>query len=203
MMQGPGAAPSTPSAPPRTFTLPNQQPPAVDPLNAAAPGEFTKMFERPLSNPRYVPPNAAPPPPGDFSKMLDGGFGQPTLPNPYDRGKQPTPTVPQAPQGAAPMGDFTRMFNSAGGAVSPAGPLAPQGPIAPAAPPAAGPGEYTRMFGPSATPAPAAPAPAPAPRADLKPAIKPAAPNMTVIIVIAAVVLLAIVGAGVFFIVAK
>jgi hypothetical protein len=177
-------APPQPQAGPGEFTRMFQAgaPPAplaepAPPQPQAGPGEFTRMFQAgappaPLAEPALVQPPAPPQPqtgPGEFTRFFASPLPAPEPARPM---QFPTPAVPPAAAPAppsasyAPPGEFTGIFGkSDAGAPRAMPPIAPIAPQAPA--PSAGPGEYTRMFGPrmdppSASVSPATPAPAPA-----------------------------------------
>ena len=149
------------------------------PPAAAAPGEFTRLFQssappRPIGEappPAAGPASGVPPPAppaqsasGEFTRLFQSSAPPPPLPP--TRAPLPPPAEPPAQAGA---GEFTRFFQSplspapASEPVFPPPPAgAPQKPPPPAAPPsvASAPGDFTRIFGKGD-----APAPPPAPRA--------------------------------------
>jgi hypothetical protein len=131
--------------------LPAPPPPPV----SAEPGDFTRLFQAPASQPAPAySPSPAPPPttsqePGEFTRMF-------RAPQPV---QSPPPPAPVAPPAAVASGEFTRFFQSP---LGPATPEAARGSTPMAAPPATPPppppqpGEYTRLFqspGPAAAPA--------------------------------------------------
>ena len=173
---------------------PSQAPPAP-----AAAGEFTRMFQaappRPMGE--AAPPAASPAPSaqagvGEFTRFFQSPLSQAQTAAPGPVFPPPpavAPPKPPPPVSSAP-GEFTRIFGRGDLPAAQAGPPRPE--FTPPAPPApsAGPGEYTRMF--SAQPvlesslAPAA-VPAAAPTTAKK------VPWLTLALIVAVVVLLAVV----------
>jgi hypothetical protein len=174
----PQAAPP-PQAPPWAPQADNWAPQADNsPLNAAEPGEFTKMMQSPLAPkgpatpPSMFPSTPSGPSPlraaepGEFTRMLEAQGGRGSGPS----SPLPAASFPMPPQGNyQEPGEFTRMLESPlapHGLVSgpTPGQLASRGPQAGQQPPVAGgapaeaggPSEFTKMFkAPPAAPPPA------------------------------------------------
>jgi hypothetical protein len=163
----------------RSPAPPQQQPPAgPGSIEAAKPGEFTRVFQSPLARSGKKSQFDAPPPvgreAGEFTRMLEA------VPDPQGLARG-VPAAPAAPQ--QPAGDATRAFLNAN---------------PPSAPPAEqGPSEFTRMFKAPAK-APAAPATKPAAKAPPKRvAVKKKKSNLPWILAVFAVIV--IVGMLLFF----
>lgn len=166
-MPQPLESPAPPAAPP--------PPAAPKPLPSAAPGEFTRMMQSPLT-PGPLRSQPAPPaqPASEFTRMMQAGQFADAPP----RQAPPPPPPPSArDQSLKTPGEFTRMFSTdPAPSESLAAPIEhaplPQGGAATGAfsrrvspqpaEPASGPSEFTQMFGRPAAPAAKPPEPKPA-----------------------------------------
>ena len=194
-------------------------PPAPDaPPTQPAPGEFTRLFQ--ASAPPQPIGEAAPPQPpadappaqagaGEFTRFFQSPLSQAQAPAPEPVFPPPpaaAPLRPAPPPVSSAPGEFTRIFGKGGmpaaQAAPPAGASSTQSfharpeftpPATPA--PSAGPGEYTRMFSaqPVLEPQPPAPAPAQTPAPAPAPIAPRKVPWLTLALIVAVVVLLAVV----------
>ena len=185
-------------APPVARPAAGVPPPA--PPAQSLPGEFTRMFRadaapQPIGEvapPAAARPAAGVPPP---APPAQGGAGEFTrfFQSPLSRTPAPGSEPAAPPPASSGPGEFTRIFGRGDLPAAQAGPVRPESPPPATPAPSSGPGEYTRMFSAQPVPQPQPPAPALAPPQATAPTTGKKVPWVTLALIAAVVVLLAMV----------